>query len=134
VALTSSQRRNLFYTRGHRAADALSHQQIALNLCHPSRRETRTVRFIGICSCVGIRQIDCARSNFYLAVRVSGIPRQKSVDSSVYSGRELADHFDVDTLVLARVAVQHGETILCNGENVRTKNLKPIIFVGVIAG
>jgi hypothetical protein len=30
---------------------------------------------------VGIRQIDGTRSNFYLAVRVSGIPRQKSVDS-----------------------------------------------------
>ena len=45
------------------------------------RRETRTVRFIGVCRCVGIRQIDGARSNFYLAVRVSGIPRQKSVDS-----------------------------------------------------
>ena len=40
-----------------------------------------TVRFIGICRCVGIRQIAGARSNFYLAVRVSGIPRQKSVDS-----------------------------------------------------
>jgi hypothetical protein len=26
-------------------------------------------------------QIDGARSNFYLALRVSGIPRQKSVDS-----------------------------------------------------
>lgn len=46
-----------------------------------TRRDTRTVRFIGICRCVGIRQIDGARSNFYLAVRVSGIPRQKSVDS-----------------------------------------------------
>jgi hypothetical protein len=46
-----------------------------------TRRETRTVRFIGICRCVGIRQIDGTRSNFYLAVRVSGIPRQKSVDS-----------------------------------------------------
>ena len=46
-----------------------------------TRRETRTVRFIGICRCVGIRQIDGARSNFYLAVRVSGIPRQTSVDS-----------------------------------------------------
>jgi len=34
------------------------------------RRETRTVRFIGICRCVGIRQIAGARSNFYLAVRV----------------------------------------------------------------
>jgi hypothetical protein len=45
------------------------------------RRETRTVRFIGICRCVGIRQIAGAGSNFYLAVRVSGIPRQKSVDS-----------------------------------------------------
>src|SRR5438132_3536714 len=41
-----------------------------------TRRETRTVRFIGVCRCVGIRQIDGARSNFYLAVRVSGIPRQ----------------------------------------------------------
>jgi hypothetical protein len=31
-----------------------------------TRRETRTLRFIGICRCVGIRQIDGARSNFYL--------------------------------------------------------------------
>jgi hypothetical protein len=46
-----------------------------------TRRETRTVHFIGICRRIGIRQIDGARSNFYLAVRVSGIPRQKSVDS-----------------------------------------------------
>jgi len=46
-----------------------------------SAGETRTVRFIGICRCVGIRQIDGTRSNFYLAVRVSGISRQKSVDS-----------------------------------------------------
>src|SRR5947207_5514251 len=46
-----------------------------------TRRDTRTVRVIGICRCVGIRQIDGTRSNFYLAVRVSGIPRQKSVDS-----------------------------------------------------
>src|SRR5882757_9844500 len=41
----------------------------------------REKREEGICRCVGIRQIDGARSNFYLAVRVSGIPRQKSVDS-----------------------------------------------------
>jgi hypothetical protein len=41
-----------------------------------TRRDTRTVRFIGICRCVGIRQIASARSNFYLAVRVPGISRQ----------------------------------------------------------
>jgi hypothetical protein len=46
-----------------------------------TRRETRTLRFIRICRCVGIRQIDSARSHFHLALRVSGIPRQKSVDS-----------------------------------------------------
>jgi hypothetical protein len=43
--------------------------------------DTRTVRFIGICRCIGIRQIARARRNFYLAVRVSGIPRQTSMDS-----------------------------------------------------
>jgi hypothetical protein len=33
-----------------------------------TRRETRTVRFIGICRCVDIRQIDSARSNVCFAV------------------------------------------------------------------
>jgi hypothetical protein len=46
-----------------------------------ARRGTRTVYFFRICRCTGIRQIAGARSNFYLAVRVSGIPRKKSVDS-----------------------------------------------------
>jgi hypothetical protein len=46
-----------------------------------SAGDTRSVRFIGICCCIGIRQIDGARSNFCLAMRASGIPRQKSVDS-----------------------------------------------------
>ena len=46
-----------------------------------TRHDTRTVRFLGICRYVGVRQIDGARSNFYLAVRVSGIPWQKSMDS-----------------------------------------------------
>jgi hypothetical protein len=46
-----------------------------------SAGDTRTVRFIGICRSVGIRQIDGDRSNFYLAVRVRGIPRQASMDS-----------------------------------------------------
>jgi hypothetical protein len=31
-----------------------------------TRRETRTVRFIGVCRCVDIRQIDSARSNVTL--------------------------------------------------------------------
>ena len=35
-----------------------------------TRREARTVRLIRVRRCIGIRQIDGARSNFYLAVRV----------------------------------------------------------------
>jgi hypothetical protein len=33
-----------------------------------TRRETRTVRFIGVCRCIDIRQIDSARSNVCFAV------------------------------------------------------------------
>jgi hypothetical protein len=40
-----------------------------------TRRDTRTVRFIDICCRVGVRQIDSARSNFYLAVADSGFER-----------------------------------------------------------
>jgi len=61
--------------------DAIGTKEPAIKNVSRTRRATRTVSFIGICRCVGIRQIDGARSNFHLAVRVSGIPRQKSVDS-----------------------------------------------------
>jgi hypothetical protein len=44
-------------------------------------RKPHGLGFIGICRCVGIRQIAGARSNFYLTVRVSGVPRHASMDS-----------------------------------------------------
>jgi len=44
-----------------------------------TRRETRTVRFIGVCRCVDIRQIDSAGSNVCFAVRVCRVSRQESV-------------------------------------------------------
>jgi hypothetical protein len=46
-----------------------------------TRRETRSVRFIRVCRCVDIRQIDSARSNVCFAVRVCRVSRQKSVGS-----------------------------------------------------
>jgi hypothetical protein len=73
-----------------------------------TRRETRTVRFIGICRCVGIRQIDGARSNFYLAVRVSGIPRQKSVDRVLgESRRTLISSMSLRLTFLTLAAIIH---------------------------
>jgi hypothetical protein len=53
--------------------------------------------------CVGIRQIDGARSNFYRAVRVSGIPRQKSMDTCVV----FAPRAD------SRSEINHTEGALC---------------------